>query len=263
MGSKLELKLGSLVYWLTNSSLTLIQQLTLRHPAVRGEIGLPDKGAPTAAINSGETIAPGITSTDFPTKQHKISVENLHPKELLALSVQLLSKGKKESAIPLLRLALDKDPEYVKALIVMGQTLLQNGQPAEATEYLERAIFKLFLAGDPTEAEYADLLILSSQWAGVACIRQVKLRKSAEGMVHLERVGRLEEPEEARSKVHYFDGIVLLASALYNDGRKAEAAKYLRMAAAYNPAYNEYLEQCENDEDNFVTDLVSSRRGDY
>jgi hypothetical protein len=30
-------------------------------------------------------------------------------------------------------------------------------------------------------------------------------------MVHLERVGSLKEPEEARSKVHYYDGIVLLA----------------------------------------------------
>ncbi|XP_059436923.1 ALBINO3-like protein 2, chloroplastic [Corylus avellana] len=251
---------GSLVYWLTNSSLTIIQQLSLRHPAVRAKLGLPDKGAPTAAGNSGETAAPGITSTDSPTKQRQISVKNLHPKELLALSVQLLSNGKKERAIPLLRLALDKDPEYVRALIVMGQTLLQNGQPAEATEYLERAISKLFLAGDPTEAEYAELLILSSQWAGVACLRQ---GKSAEGMVHLERVGRLKEPEEARIKAHYFDGIVLLASALYNEGRKAEAANYLRMAAAYNPAYNEYLEQCENDEDNFVSDLTSSRRKDY
>lgn len=43
------------------------------------------------------------------------------------------------------RLALDKDPEYVRALIVMGQTLLQNGQPAEATEYLERAISKVLI----------------------------------------------------------------------------------------------------------------------
>lgn len=54
-----------------------------------------------------------------------------------------------------------------------------------------------------------------------------------------------------------------VSSALYNEGRKAEAANYLRMAAAYNPAYNEYLEQCENDEDNFVSDLTSSRRKDY
>lgn len=251
---------GSLVYWLTNSSLTVIQQLCLKHPVVRAKLGLPDKAAPTAAAISGETVAAPITSIISPTKKQKISVQNLSPKELLALSVQLLSKGQKERAVPLLRLALDKDPDYVRALLVMGQTLLQNGQPAEATEYLERAISKLFFAADPADVENVDLLILSSQWAGVAYIRQ---GKNAEGIIHLERVASLKEPEDPKSKVHYFDGLVLLASALYNEGRKTEAANYLRFAAAYNPAYNEYLEQCENDEDVFVSDLVSSRRRDY
>lgn len=46
-------------------------------------------------------------------------------------------------------------------------------------------------------------------------------------------------------------------------GRKAEAAKYLRLAAAYNPAYNRLLEQCEKDEGDFASDLVNSRRRDY
>lgn len=41
------------------------------------------------------------------------------------------------------RLALDKDPEYVRALVVMGQALLQNGQEAKAIEYLESAISKV------------------------------------------------------------------------------------------------------------------------
>lgn len=41
------------------------------------------------------------------------------------------------------RLVLDKDPDYIRALIVMGQTLLQDGQLAEATGYLERAISKV------------------------------------------------------------------------------------------------------------------------
>ncbi|KAG6703279.1 hypothetical protein I3842_07G076000 [Carya illinoinensis] len=243
---------GSLVYWVTNSSISVIQQLSLRHPAVRAKLGLPDKDAPT--------VDPGITPIDSPIKQGKVSVQSLSPKELLALSVKLLAKGQKESAIPLLRMALDKDPEYTRAMIVMGQTLLQNGQLVEATGYLEGAISKLILAGDPTSVEDVDLLILSSQWAGVACIRQ---GKKAEGIVHLERVASMKEPEEATCKAHYFDGLVLLGSALYNEGRKTEAAKYLRLAAAYNPAYNEYLEECENDDDNFVSDLVSSRRGDY
>ncbi|KAK4602008.1 hypothetical protein RGQ29_011191 [Quercus rubra] len=251
---------GSLVYWVTNSSFSVIQQLSLKHPVVRAKLGLPDKAAPTIAANSGENFPAQLIISDSPTKKREISVQNLSPKELLALSVQLLSNGKRERAVPLLRLALEKDPDYLRALLVMGQTLLQNGQLAEATGYFERAISKLFLAGNPTDVENTDLIILSSQWAGVACIRQGKW---AEGIIHLERVASLKEPDDPKSKAHYFDGLVLLASALYNEGRKTEAANYLRSAAAYNPAYKEYLEQCENDEDVFVSDLVSSRRGDY
>ena len=41
------------------------------------------------------------------------------------------------------RLALEKDPEYVKAMVVMGQTLMQKGLLEEASEYLERAISKV------------------------------------------------------------------------------------------------------------------------
>lgn len=52
-------------------------------------------------------------------------------------------------------------------------------------------------------------------------------------------------------------------SALYSERRKPEAVKLLRMAAAYDSSYNVYLEQCEKDEEDIVSDLVSSRRGDY
>lgn len=52
-------------------------------------------------------------------------------------------------------------------------------------------------------------------------------------------------------------------SALVNEGRKAEALKYLRLAVAYNPAYKELLEQCENEDEEFGSDLVNSRRRDY
>lgn len=41
-----------------------------------------------------------------------------------------------------------------------------------------------------------------------ACVRQ---GKNAEGIAHLERVGKMKEPEEPKSKAHYFDGLVLLA----------------------------------------------------
>ncbi|CBI17666.3 hypothetical protein AAG906_013567 [Vitis piasezkii] len=272
---------GSLVYWVTNSSLSAIQQLTIRHPTVRAKLGLPDKQAPNAAAKemhtpgegslgpptkqqyiSPESVSPqelpGIKSMYPRRKQHQIPIESLSPRDLIALSVQILSKGDKDGAIPFIRMALDKDPNYVRALVVMGQTLLQKEQVEEASDYLERAVTKLFLIGHPTEDE-VDLMILASQWAGAACVRQ---GKTAEGLVHLERIANLKEPDEPKSKAHYFDGLLLLASTLYREGRNAEAAKHLRKAAAYNPAYKEYLEECER-EDGFVNDLVSSRRGDY
>ncbi|KAA8514816.1 hypothetical protein F0562_017995 [Nyssa sinensis] len=246
-----------------------MEQLSLNHPGVHKKLGLPGKDAPLAAATSVATNTPGIALSDSPIKLQKISVQNLTPRELLV-------------------------------------TLLQNGLAAEATDYLERAISNVFMVGHPTEAEDVDLLILASQWAGVAFVRQVSSvvlllfhfnvepkfepnlisqkglnfvsdvtcsRKCkteflgiayhgewAEGIVHLERVACLKEPEDPKSKSHYYDALVLLASALYNEGRKTEAAKC--MAAAYNSDYNELLEQCENDEDNVASDLVDSRRRD-
>ncbi|KAH7859419.1 hypothetical protein Vadar_000900 [Vaccinium darrowii] len=251
---------GSLVYWVTNSSSTLVQQLCLNQPGVRENLGLPGKVDPITPAIREEIDTPGETQGYLPSQQRKISLQHLSPQELLALSVKRLAEGRKDRAMPLLRLALDKDPEYVRALVLMGQTLLQDKQLAEAAEYLERAISKLFLAGHPTEVEEVDLLILASQWAGIACIRQ---GKNAEGIRHLERVANLKEPEDAKSKAHYYDAFLVLASALYSERRKPEAVKLLRMAAAYDSSYNVYLEQCEKDEEDIVSDLVSSRRGDY
>ncbi|KAJ0079894.1 hypothetical protein Patl1_24092 [Pistacia atlantica] len=220
-----------------------IQQLSLKHPAVRVKLGLPDKDAPSALEKSEEIDSPG-KHLDSPAKQRKISLKDLTPKGPVALSVKHLSKGPKERAISFfavifiscvsflpvfILLALDKDLDYISALIVMGQTQLRKGLLAEAIEYLERAISKLFISGHPTELENIDLLIVASQWAGVAYIKQGQM---AEGIVHLERIANLEELEEESSKVHYYDGLVLLSSALYNVGCKAEAVKHLRLAAA-------------------------------
>ncbi|CAK7329634.1 unnamed protein product [Dovyalis caffra] len=158
---------GSLVYWVTNSSFTAIQQASLKHPVVRAKLGLLEKDSPKAPAISAEMVTPEL---------HKVSPENLSPHELLAVSGDV-------------------------------QALLQEGLHAEATDHLERAISKLILSGHPT-AEDVDHLILASQWAGVACIRQ---EKNAEGIMHLERITSLEEPEDPKSKAHYFDGLLLLA----------------------------------------------------
>ena len=49
-------------------------------------------------------------------------------------------------------------------------------------------------------------------------------------------------------------------STLYDAGEKVEAAKYLRLVVAYNPAYKKFLEQCEREDDDIVRDLANSRR---
>ncbi|KAH0745841.1 hypothetical protein KY285_007498 [Solanum tuberosum] len=87
--------------------------------------------------------------------------------------------------------------------------------------------------------------------------------KMGEGLAHLERIATLKEPGDPKSKAHYYDGLVLLSSTLINVGRKNDAINYLQMATAYDESYKEFLQQCENEEDDITSDLVTSRRGDY
>uniref|UniRef100_A0A0V0IIA7 Putative ALBINO3-like protein 3, mitochondrial-like n=1 Tax=Solanum chacoense TaxID=4108 RepID=A0A0V0IIA7_SOLCH len=252
---------GSLVFWLTNSSMTVIQQLSLNHPNVRKKLGLPQKDPQLEAAHQKELGNTGEIKIDPSKNQSEISVQNLSPHELVNLSIKLLAGGRKDEAMSFLRLAIAKDPENVRALLIVGQTLLQDGSLPEATEYLERTIAKVFLLKEnQMEIEDVDLLILSSQWAGVACIRQGKM---GEGLAHLERIATLKEPDDPKSKAHYYDGLVLLSSTLINVGRKNDAINYLQMATAYDESYKEFLQQCENEEDDITSDLVTSRRGDY
>ncbi|PIN23871.1 Inner membrane protein translocase involved in respiratory chain assembly [Handroanthus impetiginosus] len=248
---------GSLVYWLTNSSLSLIQLLCLTNPSVLDYLELSRKNASVEAPTDKQRGQHGVADTVILTKQGATPAQSLSPAELVSFSIKILTDGRKDTAIGLLRLALEKDPGYVRALLILGQTLLQNKQFAEAAEWLESAISKLLVAGYPTEVEEVDLLILSSIWAGIANVQQGKMQ---EGLVHLERIAQLEEPEDAKSKAHYYDGLFILSSALLNVDRKAEALEYLQKAAAYNPAYNAYFELLENDSKDLTSDLASSRR---
>lgn len=43
----------------------------------------------------------------------------------------------------LFRLALEKDPEYLQAMVILGQALYQKEQFAEAAKYLDRAASKV------------------------------------------------------------------------------------------------------------------------
>ncbi|KAA8514818.1 hypothetical protein F0562_017997 [Nyssa sinensis] len=123
--------------------------------------------------------------TNCTIKLPQIEVQNLTPRELLALSVQLLAKGHKDRAIPLLRLALGKDPDYVEDLIVMGQTLLQNGLAIEANDYLERAISKSCMF-ERTKSHYYDALVLLDMFLALdkdmnGTLSKQELREYAEG----------------------------------------------------------------------------------
>nr|XP_025884163.1 ALBINO3-like protein 2, chloroplastic isoform X3 [Solanum lycopersicum] len=133
---------GSLVFWLTNSSMTVIQQLSLNHPNVRKKLGLPQKDPQSEAAHQKELGNTGEIKIDPSKNQSKISVQNLSPHELVNLSIKLLAGGRKHEAMSFLRLAIAKDPENVRALLIIGQTLLQDGSLPEATEYLERTIAK-------------------------------------------------------------------------------------------------------------------------
>lgn len=248
---------GSLIYWAASSSITLVQQLALKHPSVREKLGLPDKLAPVDSRESGEID--GLEKA-FTVPLVKKPIQDLSLLELFNLSIKHLSKGEQDRAVLLLRLALQKDPEYVKALIVMGQILMKDEKLVEATEYLERAIAKLLVVGHPAEVEEIDNLILASLWSGVALAKQGKV---AEGIVHLERIANMKEPEDAKTKTHYCDGLFMLSSALASIGRNAEAAKYLHILTTYDPAYSEYLKDVETEDNSFTSALEKSRRKDF
>ncbi|XP_057769815.1 ALBINO3-like protein 2, chloroplastic isoform X2 [Salvia miltiorrhiza] len=249
---------GSLIYWFTNSTFSLIQLLCLHNPNVREYLGLSEMNAsavsPTVIQREHSSLA---AYTVIRTKEGEMSAETLSPEDLVSLSIQVLSGGQKDGAIALLRVALDKDPGHVRAWLIMGQTLLQKEHYAEAAECLDKAISMLLVAGNPTGVEEVDLLILSSQWAGTANMLQ---GKTEEGLVHLERIAQMKEPQDSKSKAHYYDGLIILSSALVSVNRRAEAFKYLHKAAAYNPAFYGYIEQLEAEVRGFASDLSNSNR---
>ncbi|GLT87581.1 hypothetical protein SLE2022_056600 [Rubroshorea leprosula] len=237
---------GSLVYWVTNSSFSLIQQLFFKHPAVIARFGLPNRRAHRRGENSKEMHISENLPAEPPSKEHIITMEDLSPEELLKLSVIRLGREQHEKAISSLKLALEKDPDYVRAMVVLGNALMQKEMLVEAREYLERAISKLSLPGHPIKVEEVDLLIQSSQWTALICIKQ---GNEAEGLVHLERMATLQEPEDPQSKVHYYKGLLLLWSILHRANRREEAKKYASRMIAYDPSLRPLLEQLEKQGD--------------
>ncbi|XP_074312305.1 ALBINO3-like protein 2, chloroplastic [Silene latifolia] len=250
---------GSLVYWVTNSSLTLIQQVCLQHPPIREKLGLVNKQALQEPTESEKELDAII---DAPMKKGSVSAFDLSPLELVDRSLAYLSTRKTEKAVLLLRLAVEKDPDCYRAWTILGDVMVTKGLFNEASEYSECAISKICLLEEPYDAEAVDFLVQASIIAGGALYRQGKV---AEALVHFERVRNIKEPDYPAAKGRYYEGLVVYASVLLNEGRRDEAVQYLRLAIAFDPQYSELLKNLnlEKDADDFLGDLTSSRRADY
>lgn len=65
-----------------------LQQISLKHPAVRAKLGLPDKAdpSPSVALDTEKMATSILTPTSRPEKLKQVSVQDLSPKELLVVS---------------------------------------------------------------------------------------------------------------------------------------------------------------------------------
>ncbi|WOL11349.1 hypothetical protein Cni_G20111 [Canna indica] len=222
---------GCLVYWSTNASLTLFQQLALRNSFIRMKLGLRDVKAPVEKpVNSEDLLSEKNAHFDV-----NVPMDSLSPQMLLDLAHQALPAGNVDKAIELLEVAIEKDPEMVRALVAMGQALFFRKSLVEATKYYENAISKIHNEEDS---------ILVTALFGAGCSHILQGNK-LEGKKHLKRIAELKEPEDMMEKAYYHKGLVLLGSTLFEEGQKSEAAKYLRIAATYDPGVLAYVKECE------------------
>ncbi|CAD6337527.1 unnamed protein product [Miscanthus lutarioriparius] len=247
---------GSLVYWTTNSLFSVAQQLSLRNDAARKLLGLPDTRAQvsyraqksplerplledadmqTKSMSSDKGTASESTAPNFvmESMEGNISVSS-SPEELLEQALQYLGTGCRDQALPLIRTAVERNPDLSVALIGMGQTLFSNKLFPEAAVCFEHAIPKI-QEDDP-------LLVLAYFGAGLSNERQ---GDNETAIKLLQRIAELKEPEKPINKTCYFQGMLTLGSILSREGRNSEAAKYLRMAIAYDPSVERLLKECE------------------
>ncbi|CAN6172709.1 unnamed protein product [Urochloa humidicola] len=253
---------GNLVYWTTNGLFSVAQQLSLRNGAVRNLLGLPDIRAQvgyrpeksplegpqmmqrsllqdadlqTKSAPSDNGIAIESTTPKFVLENMERNIsESSSPEELLEQALQYLGTGRRDQAIPLIRTAVERNPELSTALIGMGQTLFSNKLFPEASECFKHAIEKI-KEDDP-------LLVLALFGAGLSHERQ---GDNEMAIKLLQRISELKEPEKPINKTCYFQGIVILGSILSREGRNSEAAKYLQMAITYDPSVEKLLKECE------------------
>ncbi|XP_047093586.1 ALBINO3-like protein 2, chloroplastic [Lolium rigidum] len=249
---------GSLIYWTTNGLFSVAQQLSLRNDVIRKMLGLPDIGAhsgnasPKSVLEGqkamqqwplgGTPVQSKLGSSDnetpkFMFENSTIMEENVSesssPEELLQQALQYLQTGCQDQAIPLIKTAIEKNPDLFDCLIGMGQMLFQNKLFAESAVCYDHAI--------PMIKEQDPLLILAYFGAGLSRQQQ---GDNETAIKLLQRIAELKEPE--KNKQCYFQGFIVLASILLNEGRNSEAAKYLRLAMAYDPTAERLLKECED-----------------
>jgi len=247
---------GSLVYWTTNGLFSVAQQLFLRNDAFRKLLGLPDTRAHVGyraeksplertqledadlqmkSMSSDKGTASESTTPNFAVEslEGNISVSS-SPEELLEQALHYLGTGCRDQALPLIRTAVERNPDLSTALIAMGQTLFSNKLFPEAAVCFEHAIPKI-QEDDP-------LLVLAYFGAGLSNERQ---GDNETAIKLLQRLAELKEPKKPINKTCYFQGMLTLGSILSREGRNSEAAKYLRMAIAYDPAVERLLKECE------------------
>lgn len=213
---------GSLIYWLTNSFLSAVQHLSLRHPSVHQKLGLRARSKVTQQVGSLSELNNGK------------SMDRLSSDELLVLASQHVAKGHQDRALQVLREAVKKDPGRPEVYIALGKIQLSKKLWIEASEHFELAIAK---------GRNDDVLIAAYMGAGVALFSQ---GRKLEAISYLRKLAAYEEPKEHWSKARYYQGLVTLASVLFQEGEKVEAAHYLRLAANYDPSVKSYLQEWED-----------------
>ncbi|XP_020584186.1 ALBINO3-like protein 3, mitochondrial [Phalaenopsis equestris] len=206
-----------------------VAQLCLKNPTVRNRLGLPN--LMEAATRDKENDGAAASEILIP-------IEAVPPKKLLELALKYMASGDQDKALILLRKTIEKDPEQVQALVAIGQILCSKKLFEEAAENFELAIPKLSYIKE----EEIGLLVLSLFGAGVSRIWQ---GRNSDGIEHLKKIAELREPDGPMDKACYYRGLVMLGSTLFQLGEKSEAAKYLKIAATYDPGVEAYLKECE------------------
>lgn len=78
---------GSVVYWVTNSSLSIVQQLSLKHPTVLAKLGLLGQGTSSPGVEHSMEITESVIKyVDSDLKEQTLSLQTLSPEELLSVS---------------------------------------------------------------------------------------------------------------------------------------------------------------------------------